>query len=252
MNHGADNIRKTKHVVRGDTHGEHGTFLHLKDEHLDELEKGDKLFVTGDFGFIPNTFSERKFLEYMAELPFTILFVDGNHENFDILNSLPVEEYCGGKVHILAKNSEGEPKVIHLMRGQVFEIDGKKIFTFGGGYSRDRWMRTERVSWWPQEMPTDEEKVEAINNLKKHNNQVDYILTHTCPEKIMMLACFNYQEEKPLNNFLQWIKDNVQYKHWYFGHLHKERDYLDNISCCMFRLRNMDDNTFVDEVDEDV
>lgn len=237
--------------VRGDTHGEEGIFLHLKDEHLDKLDN-DLLLITGDFGYaFTDDIYERKFRKYMAELPFTIAFVDGNHENFDVLESFPVEEWNGGKVHVLEKDANGIPKIIHLMRGQVFEINGKTIFTFGGAYSRDKWMRREGESWWPQEMPTDEEKVEAIKNLEKHGNKVDFILTHAAPEYIMMFSYPDHDDEKPLNNFLQWVKENVQYKHWYFGHLHLDRDYLDNITCCMHSLRNMGDNSIIGEEDEE-
>lgn len=242
---------KPIHVVRGDTHGEEGVFIHLIDEHLDVLEKDDKLFICGDFGYVwDDGFRERKFLEYMAnELKFTILFVDGNHENHRLLGDYPEEEWCGGKIHVIGRDKAGTPKIIHLMRGQVYEIDGKTFFTFGGGYSRDKWMRQEGVSWWPEEMPTDDEMVAAIKNLEKHNNTVDYILSHTAPEYIMMLSYPEHREEQPLNNFLQWVKENVSYKHWFFGHLHLERDYLDNISCCMHRLRYIDDNNFVGEDD---
>ena len=239
-----------KFVVRGDTHGEEGVFIHLQDENLDTLDEDDILFVTGDFGYCwDDSFRERKFRRYMAEdLKFTICFVDGNHENFDLLNSYPVEMWNGGKVHIIERDKEGTPKLIHLMRGQVYEISGKKIFSFGGGDSRDKWMRREGFSWWPQEMPTDDEKVEAIGNLKKNFNKVDYILTHAAPEYIMRLSYPDpNRDEAPLNNFLQWIKDEVEYEHWYFGHLHLDRDYLDNITCCLQRVRNMADNSFVGE-----
>ena len=37
--------------------------------------------------------------------------------------------------------------ICHLMRGQVFDIDGKTFFTFGGGNSIDKAWRTPGVSW---------------------------------------------------------------------------------------------------------
>ena len=46
------------------------------------------------------------------------VFIDGNHENYDRLSAYPVTEWRGGKVHRIADN------ILHLMRGQVFEIDG--------------------------------------------------------------------------------------------------------------------------------
>ena len=50
-----------------------------------------------------------------------MLFIDGNHENFDKLNSYPVETWCGGKVHKIRNN------VIHLMCGEVYCIEGNTI-----------------------------------------------------------------------------------------------------------------------------
>ena len=68
-------------------------------------------------------------LKKLSSLPFTIAFVDGCHENFDLLEQYPIEEWNGGKIHRISEN------IVHMMRGQVFYIQGKKIFTFGGGIS---------------------------------------------------------------------------------------------------------------------
>ena len=78
--------------VTGDTHGEEGRFKYMGSEIMRTLTKDDYLIICGDFGYIFNdTYYERKFLRYMAEdLPFTILWVDGNHENFDLINEYPV------------------------------------------------------------------------------------------------------------------------------------------------------------------
>ena len=74
---------------------------------------------------------ETMLLDWLDCKSFTTLFVDGNHENFDRLYDYPVENWHGGKVHKI------RPSVIHLMRGQVFDIDDRSIFTFGGASSHD-------------------------------------------------------------------------------------------------------------------
>ena len=51
--------------------------------------------------------------------------------NFDRLYQYPVEDWHSGKVHKIRES------VLHLMRGQVFEIEEKKIFSFGGASSHD-------------------------------------------------------------------------------------------------------------------
>lgn len=77
---------------------------------------------------------------WLNDRPFTTLFVDGNHEIFDLLNAYPVENWHGGKIHRIA------PSIIHLMRGQLFDIEGKSFFTMGGAESHDREFRTIGIS----------------------------------------------------------------------------------------------------------
>lgn len=46
---------------------------------------------------------------------------------------------------------------MHLMRGQVYDIDGYRIFTMGGAASTDCLYWKEGVNWWQEEMPSEEE-----------------------------------------------------------------------------------------------
>ena len=233
--------------VTGDTHGELGRFLFMRAAVEANLSKDDMLIICGDWGYIiDDSPDERTFLDYLAEKPYKILWVDGNHENFDLIETYPVEEWCGGKVHIIRRDKSGEPKIIHLMRGQIFEIEGKSIFTFGGGYSIDRYWRVPHISWWPQEMPTDDEMKEAISNLAKCNNKVDYIITHTAPDDTMSLYHPDHTKEKPLNNFLEWVRENVEYKHWYMGHLHLDTDMWRNQTILWFDVREVESNKSIE------
>lgn len=147
-----------------------------------------------------------------------MLFVDGNHENFDLLETFPVEEWHGGKVHKI------KPNIIHLMRGQVFEIDGKTIFTFGGATSIDKFMRREGLSWWKQELPTYEELDEGIANLKRYGNKVDYIITHSCSERALaypqIRSSATLKLSCPESQMLSYIEENAESRRWYFGHFH--------------------------------
>lgn len=233
--------------VTGDTHGDIKRFK--GDNNVTEkFSSNDKLIICGDFGYVfSGTEREKENLDFLAEKPFQILFVDGNHENFDLLFSYPTEVWCGGKVHIIKRDDAGNPKIIHLMRGQVFEIDNKTIFTFGGAYSIDKYMRTPYSTWWPQEMPTYDEMSEALQNLEKYHNQVDYVITHTAPEETMSRFHPYHPEEKPLNNFLEWVRESIQYKHWYFGHLHKDEELWRNQTALFLQVREIKTNIVVDK-----
>ena len=135
--------------ITGDTHGQHDfakirTFAY----ECNIASKDDYLIIAGDFGAIWNEKTLKQDLKPYEDLPFTVLFIDGNHENFDLLNSFPIEMWNDGKIHRIRNN------IIHLMRGQVYEIEGKKIFTMGGATSVDRAYRTEYISWWKDEFIT--------------------------------------------------------------------------------------------------
>ena len=208
--------------VTGDTHGKHdiGKLSIEAFPQQEFLTRKDYVTIAGDFGMIfhGNT-AEKQMLDYLQEKNFTTLFVDGNHENFRLLNSYPVEEWNGGKVHKI------RPNVIHLMRGQVFNIDGKHIFTFGGATSIDKYCRTEGISWWPEELPSKEEEDEGLDNLDKAGWNVDYVITHGCPsaEHTKILAKYgwpNQTDYDSLNKYLSVIKEKLSYQRWFCGHYH--------------------------------
>ena len=229
--------------VTGDIHSEIYPRLNTKNFPAQkELTKNDYVIVLGDFG-IPrfNDNTDTYALKELRRRNFTTLFIDGNHENHDYLNSLPVEEWHGGNVHKL------NDSVYHLMRGQVFDIDGYKFFTFGGARSHDisdgiiendeqmkenvkhmkrlgkRYYRVNHISWWKEEMPNDDEFAEGMANLEKHNFEVDFILTHDAPTFIKPYMGL-YQSDK-LSDYLQKIKMRTGYKRWYFGHVHQDRPF---------------------------
>ena len=212
--------------VTGDTHGQ---IDYLKLERFacknTQLTKKDYVIIAGDFGAIWDKRTLEKDLDMYSKLPWTTLFVDGNHENFDIINSYPVEMWNGGKVHKIRKD------IIHLMRGQIFEIEGKKIFTFGGAMSIDKAYRLEGLSWWRQELPTYDDLEEASVNLAKRERKVDYIITHSCSERTLYrLPLYDRPAKfKPcLDNAFLSNFETVKYKHWYFGHYHIDEQISDN------------------------
>ncbi|MBE6765493.1 MAG: hypothetical protein E7546_06415 [Ruminococcaceae bacterium] len=201
--------------VTGDIHGNISRF---EDKAISQLKRGDYLIVCGDFGFIwEGTRQEEKVLNFLARQRYAILFVDGCHENFDRLQKYPVTEWNGGKVRRIKQN------IIHLMRGQVYEIEGKRIFTMGGGCSSDLELRQLRgTKWWPEETPSTEEMAEGVDNLFRYNLTVDYIITHECPTKVKNLLVNELDNFNSVTAFFDEVCQQVKYKHWFFGSVHKD------------------------------
>ena len=201
--------------ITGNMHGEMARF---EDSRIRKLKKGDTLIVCGDFGFLwDGGAKEEKNLKKLGSKKYQILFVDGTHENFDLLEKYPVTDWNGGKVQQISGN------LYHLMRGQVYELEGKKIFTFGGGESTEKQMYIEAGKWWEQEMPGLEEMRTALDNLRANQFQVDYILTHE-PAPGMPAHKVNPKDTtNQLDAFFDELVKRVQYDKWFFGSLHIDR-----------------------------
>ncbi len=221
--------------ITGDIHSEYSRFAYVRGVDGNELTEKDILLIGGDFGFLfypqgsPHYIEQQRQLDELETRPYTILFVDGNHENFDLLGALPVEEWNGGKVHRVRKN------ILHLMRGQVYTIDGIRVFTMGGAYSIDKYMRSEGFSWWRAELPTSEEYREAAANLERVGMEVDIILTHTAPREIIRrMGKEPDLHDMELTGFLEWVMYEVRFKKWYFGHWHTDADITDQFRAVYF------------------
>ncbi|MDQ5983412.1 MAG: hypothetical protein RUMPE_00423 [Eubacteriales bacterium SKADARSKE-1] len=198
--------------VTGDMHGNP---IRFKVKQLKKLKKDDNLIICGDFGFIwEETSYEKRLLKKIGKLKFNTLFVDGTHENFDLLNKYETVDFKEGR----AKNISGN--LYQLLRGEIYKIDGKTIFTFGGGESPDKEIRAQSNKWWETELPCIAEMKKGVNNLCKYNRQVDYIISHEPPGKIKSLIYGNDFNVNILNRFLDDVAKEVSFKAWYFGSTH--------------------------------
>lgn len=160
-------------LLVGDLHGNadalHQAFLQAK-EHGAEA-----IIQLGDFGYgwsvsdgqcnFANLASE---LASLCEIRFH--FVDGNHENFDLLYSLPVDENGHRTV---------APGVVHLHRGSKLTIGSTVFLALGGAYSVDKPHRKEGISWWAQESITDDDVERALAA-----GEADVLLTHDIPRGV--------------------------------------------------------------------
>ena len=232
--------------ITGDCHGNFERFNTSIFPEQNEMTKDDYVIICGDFGGVWNKDEESKtetmILDWLDCKSFTTLFVSGNHENFDRLMDYPVEEWHGGKIQKI------RPSVIHLMRGQIYELEGKKIFTFGGASSHDidggilelndpdfkkkkkeldrGWKpyRINHLSWWKEELPSTEEMDEGKKNLQKYNNEVDFIVTHCASSSTAALLSHGMYKSDMLTDYLEEIRQTVKFKKWFFGHYHDNRN----------------------------
>jgi hypothetical protein len=198
--------------ITGDTHGDIDfTKLKLYFAHRYTSAK-DVLIILGDAGIIWSK-SEEYTTQYSLLGP-TVLFIDGNHENFDLLNKFPVVEIFSGKAHCIDEN------IYHLCRGEIFKINGLSFLAMGGARSTDRYLRTEGESWWKDEAIRDADVANARKNLERYDYSVDYVLTHCAPTRIVTNR-LNLESDHN-TDLLQDLMAQITYRHWYFGHYHRD------------------------------
>ena len=268
--------------ITGDTHGPNPIGLHSVDgfgrrfnkENFPEqngMTRDDYVIICGDFGGIwnydsryDNTHSafkdkicldhgeskeEKYWLDWLAKKNFTVLFCDGNHENFDRLyRAYPEVPFHGGCAHQIREN------IFHLMRGYIFELCSLSFFVFGGGKSHDisggilrpyeystekefkkayrelrdygDMFRVDHISWWEEELPSEEEMERGLKNLSLHDWNVDYVISHCSPTSIASLAGFS--DNNRLTQYLEKIQKQLTFHKWFFGHYHENCQILES------------------------
>lgn len=227
--------------ITGDCHGDFQKFSGNRFFQPNELTKEDYVIICGDFGGVwsyeKESNSEKYWLDRLNDKPFTTLFIDGNHENFDRLYAFPEKGWNGGRVHQI------RPSVLHLMRGEIFTLDDKRLFVFGGASSHDMRdgildmtdkekihtlrrrgasFRIRNFSWWEQELPTEAEMQNGLKNLRKANYNVDYVLSHCAPTALQFLLDPRFKSDI-LTDYLQDIQNELTFKKWFFGHYHTDK-----------------------------
>lgn len=233
--------------VTGDIHG---TPSRLSNKRffadMDGSQDENFVIIAGDFGLVwdyeGENSQEKYWLKWLERKPFTTLFVDGNHECFDRLYSFdqyPVEEWHGGLVQKI------RPHVIHLMRGECYDILGKKVFAFGGAASHDindgilnkddtetirKWrndatkmFRINHVSWWKEEMASKEEMRHGLDTLRANDNKVDFIITHCAPSSLLPFLGFGLKKDE-MTEYFDKISKEVEFSKWIHGHYHEDMD----------------------------
>ena len=207
-----------------------------------KLKRSDFLMICGDFGLVwnnPITLEEKFFIDWLDNQPWTTVFVDGNHENYDLLDTFETTIWHKGRVAYLP----GTRNVIHLLRGQVYEMGSYgRWFCMGGAGSHDISSRIPGVSWWPREMPSKSEYNEAWENLERVNFSVDYVFSHEVPRNLRRFAMARHYDasretDDELSAFLQKVDDRLDKKRlkmWYCGHYHDDIMLRDQQHCVLY------------------
>lgn len=207
--------------ITGDKHGTFTPLFGFVDRV--KLNEADILIIAGDAGYVWKKDYHSTVESLRQIFPGTVAFIDGNHENHAVLNSMEIIRWNGGRVH---RAAEG---VYHLMRGEIYSIYGNNYFTFGGARSVDKDRREDGISWWKEEEPNSDEIEYGRKHLTANLEKIDYVITHETP---LFARAFisrkkavdsDYRLPSVLDSWYHLIAESPRLKKWYFGHMHVDQ-----------------------------
>lgn len=178
-------------------------------------DRAQVVLHTGDFGYHFADLDLDAFQRSAERVGMKIMFVDGNHENFDRLLSYPIDPVSG--VRML------RPDVWHLPRGFRWTWSGLRFLALGGAPSVDKAWRREGLSWWTQETITDADAYRAVEGGRAdimvcHDTPAGYDIPGLLPEGTFPAQA--YVEAAEHRRLLRRIVDEVQPKFLWHGHYH--------------------------------
>lgn len=202
-------------LLVGDTHADNRFLMDALQEAVDA--GCSHVVQLGDFGFIWEHLRTYDAInDAFAEVDIQLIWIDGNHENFDLMSSIGIDPNATEPVRT-------HSHITYIPRGVTFELGGRLCMGFGGAYSIDKYRRTEGSTWWRQETITDEQVQRVVDN----PTQVDILFTHDVslvgPTLRMFMLEHNYKMDgmSGANRVrLEQVVNAVKPLSIYHGHMH--------------------------------
>ncbi len=215
------------------TGDKHRCFSDIKD-FCDKVgtTKDDLLIILGDAGINYKGRSSDMWLKHKLEkLPIRLLCIHGNHEmRPETITGYKQVPFYGG----MAYWEDYYPSLFFAKDGEVYNFDGKQAIILGGACSVDKEILiATNEGWWADEQPSDKIKAYVAESLDILGNKVDYVLSHTCPERYTPMEMFlAYVDQSTVDKSTElWLGDiesKLNYERWYCGHWHTDKR-IDNL-----------------------
>lgn len=145
---------------------------------------------------------------YEANYTCNIWCVLGNHENYRIIEGLPLIDNTFFAV---------SPHISYIKSGSVLDLKGKRCLVIGGADSIDKHLRQENLDWWKEEQISQE----IVENAAA--GHYDYVFSHAAPASISRECCIQVSPSVSERR-LQEIMDKISFDYWYFGHYHIDEE----------------------------
>lgn len=134
------------------------------------------------------------------------------------------------------------PNLLFALDGEIYDLDGIRAIAIGGAYSIDKMYRlVHGYGWWPDEQPSPAIKEKVKKALDACGCKIDAVLSHTTPLKYEPVEAFlsfidQREVDKSTETWLDGIESRLDYRRWYCGHYHIEKD-IDRLSILFESIR---------------
>lgn len=187
----------------------------------------DILIILGDAGINYYVNEEDYILkDSLLKCPITFFCIHGNHEERpENIKTYKTKNFHKGIVYY----EENYPNILFAQDGEVYNFNNHQVLVIGGGYSVDKFFRLAMgYNWYESEQPSAKTKNKVKQVLKKLDNKIDIILSHTCPYKYLPKEMFlEGIDQSTVDNsteyFLDEIEEKTDYNLWYCGHYHTDK-----------------------------
>ena len=212
--------------ITGDKHADFREVFYFC--YANETTLDDILIVLGDAGI--NYYANEKdnmLKNSLLQYPITFFCIHGNHEERpENIKTYKTKKFHNGIVYY----EEDYPNILFAKDGEIYDFNNHKVLVIGGAYSVDKYFRLAHgYNWYESEQLNDKTKKYVLDVLKKSDNKIDIILSHTCPYKYLPREMFlNGIDQSTVDNsteyFLEEIEENIDYNLWYCGHYHTDKE----------------------------
>ena len=220
--------------ITGDTHGRFDRIEYFVNEF--KTNKNDLLIILGDAGINYNLNNHDVWLKrWLNNINITFLCVRGNHEERPENIKTYKKERVDNQLFRATCFVEYEYPSLYFLDNGPITIKNNKTdlegYVINGAYSVDKYYRlTFGAKWFADEQLTKTEKEAIYTNIPE---KLDFILSHTCPEKYIPTEMFlkgldQSSVDRSMEEFLDKIEDKVNYNKWYCGHWHCDKR-IDNM-----------------------
>lgn len=218
----------SKIFLSGDCHGfEFDRFSYKTNPWLRDLTEDDFVIIGGDYGLPWNSSTKRYdeyWLKWFSEKPFTLLVVLGNHDNYPMIRQLPVKLYKFDSTEYSYRVNPDYPNVRYITRPQFCYINNQAFLMVPGADSHDKFRRTEKIDWWPEEAIDEERALEISQAIFDSEEESPIVVSHDVPSWYLDYGVGGGPRFKPTSgeNCLERIRQQLRPKYWFCGHLHQE------------------------------